>query len=444
MKPAREAQMGQTDRFIRALRSTLAWAIHRRVALCGLALILVLLFCLSSLHASMYTSRVTLFLNYPEATKGLYPNQTRFNIYEFKSREVMEQALAYAGLTGQVTPEQLAGCLTIRNGNATDVTGSATFICTSYRITYTDRLRLERRSASNMLSLICKAYKDLFFSKYTDNQAALSFSEDIPGTGEYLIELDQIRLKVGELSRYVSDRLRQNKNFADPESGLSFAVLQQQLDNILQYDVENLASFLLESGITADRDSLMAVLDHKIRMNTLRYDRAMAACRVDNEGIKLYDKSMSAVVMIPTTDENRRYYMSRTRTGLDTLANHADGQLVAATEARTEIEHDRYVSGKLGTAQPAQEHVRKAESMLDALRGRLKRLAEDIRTVDNAFIHLTRRNYISFRSNDLSFASSLQVSSAVSKTVVLLCALLLSHLVYEWLKPLGRKEESGR
>lgn len=440
----RNAQMGQTDRLILALRTTLAWVIHRRAALCGLAVILVLLFCLSSLCSSMYTSRVTLFLNYPEATDGLYPNQTRFNIYEFKSREVMEQAIAYAGLTGQVEPEALAECLSIRNVNATSVTGSSTFICTSYRITFTDRLHLERRSASTMLSLICKAYKDLFFSRYSDSQAALSFDGDMPVTEEYLMELDQIRLKIGQLNRYVSDRLKENKNFADPESGISFASLQQQLDNLLAYDVENLSSFILESGITQDRDSLLAVLSYKIRMNTLRYDQAMAACAVDNDGISLYDKAMSAVVMIPTTDEQWRYYMSRTRTGLDSLANHADGQLVAAAEARDEIEYDRYVSGKLSSAQPTGAQERKARVLLQTLRDRLGRIAEDIRTVDNAYIHQTKRNYITFLSNDLSFASSLQVTSAVSRTIMLLCALLLARLLYEWFRPLGRKEESGR
>ena len=38
----------------------------------------------------------------------------------------------------------------------------------------------------------------------------------------------------------------------------------------------------------------------------------------DNLGIGLYDESMSAIVMIPTLDENREFYMSRTKTALDT------------------------------------------------------------------------------------------------------------------------------
>ena len=39
----------------------------------------------------------------------------------------------------------------------------------------------------------------------------------------------------------------------------------------------------------------------------------MAYYNSDNLGIGLYDESMSAIVMIPTLDENREFYMSRTK-----------------------------------------------------------------------------------------------------------------------------------
>ena len=428
-----------TERFALACRSTLEWVIWKRFALWGACIILAALLCCVNYFSTLRTSRVTLYLNYAQATEGLNPNETRFNIYELKSPDVMEQALAYAGLSGQYTPQELSDCLSIRATNATSVSGSSNFISTSYKITFKDKLHLRGRSSNTMLSLICKAYKDFFISHYADNQSILQFTGDSFASDEYLMQLDMVRIKARQLQRYVSSRLKENKNFTDSATGESFSSLQQRINNFLNYDLNNSSSYILESGISHNKSSLLSILDYKIRMNTLSYDRFHASYEVDNEGIALYDKAMSSIVMIPTIDTDSRYYMSRTKTGMDDLATHADGQLIGATETLSLIEYDRYVSDKMRQNVPSAAQREKADQMLRSMQDYLRELSQTIQQVDNAYVRYSTREYLEFKSNDPSFIERAAPVSALIDTLFLMIGFLLLRLLLAWIKPSRKK-----
>ena len=417
----------RAGRITLALRGTRDWAKRQRAALMGCALLIALALSCLHLAASRDTAQVTLSLQYEQAAQGLAPNGARLSLYEIKSSEVMERAIAYAGLTGRAEPQELADCLVIRPASEASVSGERTFICTAYTITLNDRLHLPGRSAEAMLSLVCKAYKDVFYSRYVDKQTVLDVSDAFFEADDDLMQLELIRIKANQLARFVNDRLKENKNFS--YGALSFSSLYRQLDRFVQYDVANLSAYLLENGIARDREGLLAMLDYRIRMNTLRYDRAVAASRVDSEAIRLYDEAMSAVVMIPTTDADGGYYMSRTQTGMDDFAAHADEKLEEAAQVQAVIAYDRYVSGKLAGAAPRPEAVQKADAMIRAMQARLQTLAAQIRQVDDAYVRQTRREYISFEKVGVPALAALDPAGTAAGTLAILAAVLFGRFV---------------
>ena len=117
---------------------------------------------------------------------------------ELTSDEVMEKALAYAGLTGAYTPQELADCISVQAESAS-VTDSSMFISTTYRITFQDKLRARGHKASVMLNLVCKAYREYFVAHYADNQAILAFSDDSLFSEEYLMQVDRISIRANQL-----------------------------------------------------------------------------------------------------------------------------------------------------------------------------------------------------------------------------------------------------
>ena len=114
---------------------------------------------------------------------------------------------------------------------------------------------------------------------------------------------------------------------------------------------------IIENGIASDRTELIRMLDYKMRMDSLMQDKMMAAYEEDIKGIQMYDTAMSAIVMIPTQDQSMQFYMSRTKTGMDNMAIHADGQLLGATERMEKIEYNTYLTGKMSGNAPAADQT---------------------------------------------------------------------------------------
>jgi hypothetical protein len=367
-------------------------------------------------------------LNYEEAAYGLTPNSVRFNIYEIKTEEVMDSAIAYAGLTGKLNASELANCISVTATNLTNVSGASDFISTSYRITLTNNGCIKERDTQTMLNLVCKAYKDYFVSNYADDQSILSFDMDTLKSSEYLMTLEAVELRANQLSRYVSKRLKQDRGFKG-ESGNSFTSIQKSLDNFLDYDWQNVYSYVVESGICIDKEELINIIDYKTRMNQMTYDNYMAAYDMDNEGIVMYDEAMSSIVMIPTIDTDDQYYMSRTKTAMDYLAQDADEQLQAATDVLASLDYYSYVSEKISNGTSNEEVSEKAESMLAAMESYLDDISQELRMLDLEYIRQKTHNYLTFSSNSVSTLSRFNISGAVEKVIECMIVIAFLYLI---------------
>lgn len=389
---------------------------------------------------SLYVAVTTVSLDYEEASEGLTPSQTRFNIYEIESAEVLDRLIAYAGLQDDITADELRKCISVKATTSKNISEKTNFISTSYTIRFTKPAEIKRRSADSMLSLLCKAYREFFVEHYGINHSILSFDiNDLKFNDEYLMTVDLLELKCNQLSKYVQLRKRENKNYQDPDTGMTFSALEQRMNNFLTYDLSRLRSYIIESGIATDKARLSSLLDYKIRMDRLVYNKLMAAYSEDNKGIQLYDSAMSAIVMIPTQDSSSKYYMSRTKTGMDNMALHADAQLAGATERMQSIEYNSYLIRKMRSSDPQAAQREKADAMIRQMETSLEALASDIRTVDNSYASYKARNYLSFRSTFMRFMDRIDVVSTVISTIILFCMAFTAVFLFYFIKKRDRK-----
>ena len=358
---------------------------------------------------SLHTASTILSLDYEEASKGLTPNGLRFNIFEIRSGEVMERLIGYAGLEGKITPEELSECVSVEATHDQSISGNVNYISTSF----------EQISAEDMLSLLCKAYREYFVEHYGFNHSILSFDVDeLKFNDEYLMAADLLELKCGQLEKYAQLRSRESKNYQDPETGATFASLEQRLNSFYTYDLGKLRSYIIENGIANDRAGLVSMLDYKIRMDSLARDKIMAAYEEDNNGIGMYDAAMSAVVMIPTQDQNMQYYMSRTKTGMDNMVSHAQAQLAGTAELGEQIEYNSYLTQKLETNTPDRAKMEKADAMIHELAAELDQIASEIQKADSVYLSTKGRNFIGFSEADIGLAERIGLLPS------LLCAIL--------------------
>ncbi len=277
-----------------------------------------------------------------------------------------------------------------------------------------------------MLSLLCEAYCGYFVERYGFNHSILSFDvEGLKFSDEYLTAADLLELKCSQLEKYVQLRVRESKNYQDPETGMTFSALEQRVSNFYAYDIARLRSYIIENSIANDRAGLESMLEYKIRMDRLMYDKMMAAYDEDNRGIRMYDAAMSAVVMIPTQDQTMKYYMSRTKTGMDNMAIHADGQLTGAAERMEQIEYNTYLTEKMAANGPDRAKTEKADAMIRDLDASLDRLASDIEAVDSAYTSAKARDYIGFSEDGAGFLDRIGLIPSLLSAALILAAVFV-------------------
>ena len=398
----------------------------RRRKLFVIACFLIITLALCGVHyfRSQRTASTILSLDYEEASKGLTPSRTRLSIFEIRSAEVMERLIGYAGLEGKITPEELSECVSVQATHDKSISGSVNYISTSFVVSFTNNGAVDRISAEDMLSLLCKAYREYFEEHYGFNHSILSFDvNDLKFNDEYLMTVDLLELKCGQLEKYVQLRRRESKDYQDPDTGITFSALEQRVSNFHDYDLAGLRSYIIENGIAADRAELIRLLDYKIRMDTLMHSKMMAAYEEDNKGIRMYDTAMSAVVMIPTQDQKQQYYMSRTKTGMDNMVAHAEEQLAGTAERMEQIKYNSFLTEKLKANASDRTKTERADAMIREMAASLDRIASDIRTLDSAYSSAKGRNYIRFSENGTGLAERIGlVRSLLLAALVLMAA----------------------
>ena len=389
-----------------------------------------LVFCALHYIANLHTASTVLSLDYEEASKGLTPNGMRFNVYEIRSPEVMERLIDYAGLSGKVTPDELSECVSVKATHDKNISGNVNYISTSFVVRFTNKGLTNRISAKNMLTLLCKAYSEYFVEHYGFNHSILSFdADDLKFNDEYLMAVDLLDLKCRQLEKYVDLRSRESKNYQDPDTGMTFSSLKERLSDFYTYDLAKLRSYIIENGIAKDKTGLISMLDYKIRMDSLMHNKMMAAYDEDNKGVKMYDAAMSAVVMIPTQDEQMQYYMSRTKTGMDNMVKHAQEQLTGTAERMEHIKYNTYLTEKLKAGTANETKMEKADAMIREMEVSLDKIASDIQTVDSGYLNTKARNYISISSDSTGFAEQIGlVSSLLGAALMLIVTFIVVAL----------------
>lgn len=363
--------------------------------------------------------------NYSEASQGLSPNKTRFNAYEIVSDEVMQNAIERVGLQGYVSSSDLADSLHISPDRTGNVSGSADFISTTYNVSInTKNLDIRNRKTLDLMQSVCESYRDFFLKNYGDNQTILKETLEVTSDCEPFLRLQEIQVRASQLVRYLNARLEENKSYVDSANGDSqtnnFTTLAKQINNIVDYDIPNVMAFVVENSVAKDAAGLTDVLAYKNKIDDLYRRKDLAYYDADKDGIALYEKSMTSVVMIPTTDELSEYYMSRTKTAMDTMARSADSALSEATNYQSDIVDTDYIIQKMRSSSTSQEYLADAQEMINRLEKGINELSENLFVLDKAYIKYKSQNYIAFTYNSATFIQRFQIKKTVMEAVAAL------------------------
>ena len=371
-------------------------------------------------------------LNYEESANGLNPNSTRFNVYDISSHEVVTGMLNYCGIDPEsVDLNSVIDCISVRPTNAKSFSEDNFFISTSYIITMKKPSSIKGVSTKELLDFLCKAYKDNLYSKYTENRSILDFNIDKFNDVEFLEIADILDLKAQQIEKYLNTRVKQSKTFTEKESDETFKSLAQKVEDLRTYDIEKYRAFIIQAGCSHNKARYIRSLSYTNWIKGLDYSRDMEAYNVNNAGIKMYDESMISVVMIPTVDNSKNtYYMSKTKTGMDYMANQANDYLLTAQETAKEIATNNDIAVKMQSGKNTASDIKKANAMIKEIRSKFSGLSKQIEMVDKAYISYKTKDYVTFKNSNLSLMEKLRPGTLL----IIVTALLIFIYAAIWFR----------
>ena len=388
---------------------------------------------------------VVLSLNYEEASKGQNPNLTRYNVYELKSDRVMERVISNAGLQDVLTPTELSEHIDIAensSGKTIDPNDSSTYyISTSYTVSYRMNREIKNISVDDMMTLICKSYNDMFHEEYVGTKSVLKYDlGDFEGK-EYIEIAKLFTNKSDQMLRYIQQRIEENATYRSDITGQSFQTIKKMIQNVQNYSIKKYSAFVLESGLSRNKDHYIRTLNYKNDMLNINYQKFMIDYNVRKQQVQDYDSAMIGTVMVPSINEKQEYYMSRTNTGTDYLTKEADYSLSQGNAVDRDIIDNNDIIAKVNASTADEESYKKADELIKTVDEELKQVANTADTTDKEYIKHTTKDYLTFTEYTGSGNKMFILETVIGTAVVffiILCA------VYYVIDGYIRRKEDGR
>ncbi|MBR4891545.1 MAG: hypothetical protein IKU15_09730 [Clostridia bacterium] len=310
-------------------------------------------------------------LNYSEASQALNSNGTRYNMAEIISDEVLEKAIDKGALKN-VTVKQLKECLIVYpcvQGGVDDE--SKYHISTEFAVEYKASKDTSHLDTDNVIGLITSAYKEYYIENYTDNFSLDTEKPDF-GKMEYMDIVSYFDKETQALLNYLYGMAAKNPSFVT-ESGSTFNSIAGRVHQFQETQInQNLRSLILQNGIARDKTAYIDRLSYHNKNVDFDRQKNDVSYKLCNQAIDMYSEEMTRVVLVPTWDQTGKYYMGRTKVGVDELSVMATtfSDYVASNEK--EIMENELVINKISSGKQEEQYYVSADSFVDSVYENIK------------------------------------------------------------------------
>lgn len=278
---------------------------------------------LNHIKSKQFVSAVV-SLNYSEASLAQNSNGTRYNMSEIICDEVIEKAIEKGALE-DVTVKHLKDCLSVYPYVQGDVNDKSNYhISTEFVVEYNASKHTEHLNSENVIALIVSAYKDYYIEKYTDN-FSLTQQEQKPDFTkmEYMDIVTYFNKETTSVLNYLYGMAEKGSSFTT-ENDTTFNSIAGKIFQFKETQIEqNLKSLILQYGIVKDKSGYIDRLLYQNKNTDFDKQKNYVSFNLCNQAIDMYSEEMTRIVLVPTWDGSGKYYMGRTKVGVDELSVQA-------------------------------------------------------------------------------------------------------------------------
>ncbi len=307
-----------------------------------------------------------LSLNYSEASQAQNSNGTRYNMAEIISEEVVANAIR-KGALDDVNVKQLRNCLVVYpcvQGGVNDE--SEYHISTEFAVEYHASKDTAHLDSENVIKLITAAYKEYYIEKYTDNFRLDPEKPDF-GSMEYMDIVTYFDKEAASILNYLYSMAEKNPSFVSSDN-TSFNSIAGKVYQFRERQInQNLRSLILQNGIARDKAAYLDRLSFKNK--NIDFDRMKNAISFDlcNEAIAMYSEEMTKIVLVPTWDQSGKYYMGRTKVGIDEISVQATNYSNYVASNEKEIMDNNLIIEKMSDGTKNGDVYRQADELVESV-----------------------------------------------------------------------------
>ena len=223
----------------------------------------------------------------------------------------------------------------------------------------------------NVINLVTSAYKEYYIEKYTDSFKLDPEKPDFSKM-EYMDIVSYLDKEAQAVLNYMYGMAQKNNSFVTA-NGSTFHAIAGKIHQFKETQInENLRSLILQNGVARDQSGYIDRLSYQNTNIDFERQKNDASYRICNEAVDMYSEEMTRVVLVPTWDQSGKYYMGRTKVGVDelsVLATQFSNSLAANEKAM--MENDLIISKIAGSTQDAQDAA-SADVLIDSIYDSIK------------------------------------------------------------------------
>ncbi len=390
------------------------------------AWILIFVFVLTGVFAifnhmkAKHSVSAVVALNYSEASQAQNSNGTRYNMAEIICDEVVAKAIEM-GAFEDVTVKQLKQCLCVYPYVQGDVNDKANYhISTEFVVEYHASKHTDHLDAENVITLITSAYKEYYIEKYTDNFSLIN-EVDKPdySTMEYMDIVNYFNKETTSLLNYLYGMAEKGPSFVT-ESNTTFNSIAGKVHQFKETQIEqNFRSLILQHGVARNKSNYIGRLSYQNKNTDFVRQKNFVSYFLCNQAIERYSEEMTRIVLVPTWDASGKYYMGRTKVGIDELSVMATTYSNNVASNEKEIMDNDLIIKKMQGAVPNDSIIVQADELVASID----------KSIDDFTIEAIKagREYSNYRMNQC-IAVSISGSSLLGELKMIIAFMVLAYI----------------
>lgn len=350
---------------------------------------------------------MTISLNYPGAEEGLNPDGSRFVISEMTNDEILDNAKKGLKIEKNSNDEirKRLFITTKFSQNAMDAVVSdikdgmnGSYVPTTFHVYYSQANKIGKNETYEFLNALAETYKDYFYKNHAENNSILKFDSSADEYTKYdYYEIYTILYNKAErMLELMKTHQDENRGFRS-EDNMNFSALRDELTNFKDVKLEKFNAYIIQNNISKDRPAYVDKLSYLIDKNTINYNKKNSSSEIAKTALNKYDSQIIAVAFVPSIDNTNSYYMSRTKTGIDTLArdSYSDGMEAARVSKKLDDYNNRFsrFSAAYDTGNDVIEYT---DKYLTGILSDLQQLSNKIVKFDDEYLEYKTEEYFSY------------------------------------------------